>query len=1111
MQHTDVRLTAPKGRYVILDKLGEGGMGEVFRAYDRLTDRKVALKRLWAKDPQGVVAFAQEFRVLSGLRHPFIVDVIDYGLDESGQPFFTMQLLENAQPLLEFAKTVSRAQQIMLLLQIFQALVYLHRLGIIHRDIKPANILVVDGKIKLLDFGLMVQKRDILNIDLTSGTLAYMAPETLNGQMPTPATDLYSVGIVAYEMFAGAHPFLESSLHGLLFNILNKPIELEGLDLSPEAMAVMEMLLAKDPEHRYQSADDALLDLCVSEGLPLPEENALIRESFLQRAEFVGRECELARFKAALAAAQAGQGSGLLVGGESGVGKTRLLDEMRTLALVQGVMVLSGQVTALSSKPYELWRTVTRRLLLDVDVSDGEAGIIKEIVPDIDRLLKRPVVKPPQLQDQAHKERLTATIRSLFLKAGKPIALFLEDLQWATDSLIPLKHLLQFIGEMPLLIVANYRYEERPELPAELPQMQPMLLNRLGTEEITALTVSMLGEIGKHPELASLIARETEGNTFFIVEVVRSLAEDAGSLDQIRVRNLPTSIFPQGMQALIHRRLHRVPEKYQPLLQQAAIGGKLVDPAIIERLAPATIDTRTWLHDCSHVAVLELRDGQWQFAHDKLREVAVAELSREELAHLHQRMAEAIEALYPNRSSYNEQLLEHWHHAGNLNREIAYLAPVASRLINLTGEYRRAAQMLERGMQQLPVDDARRIPLLLYETASFKAVGNYERAQASAKATLQQAQQQDNPHGIAESLDLLGSIAYLKSDYVSAAAFFWQSMEIWQGLEDRAGIAQVYYDLSTVAMSKGEYDQARGYCEQSLTIYQALNDLRNVARSRKILAAVAMHQGKLDEASVHYHEGVAVGREIGDQNGTATSLHGLALVARKQGDYEQALSYYQQTLEILRTLGSQRNIALTLNNLGILSLAQGYPEQALEYLFQSLQIKQALGDQSGVAYCYINLGRAKQALGDFAQGQDYLARSLAMLQKIGDQVGIACSYMHWGFLQLEMGNCSAQASFLEGLKIAQTLHSMPILLETLVGLAHCYLQQSDATRAAQLAGFVEHASTTYIDVRQRLQVLIPLLAQALSPDIRQAALSGGKVLEMEQFGHGLWTYAINNC
>lgn len=199
-------------------------MGEVFRAYDRLTDRKVALKRLWAKDSQGVVAFAQEFRVLSGLRHPFVVDVIDYGLMKAGSLSSPCNCWRMPNRCSNLPGLCHVLQQIMLLLQIFQALVYLHRLGIIHRDIKLANILVVDGKIKLLDFGLMVQKRDILNIDPTSGTLAYMAPETLNGQMPTPATDLYSVGIVAYEMFAGAHPFLESSLHGLLFNILNKPI-----------------------------------------------------------------------------------------------------------------------------------------------------------------------------------------------------------------------------------------------------------------------------------------------------------------------------------------------------------------------------------------------------------------------------------------------------------------------------------------------------------------------------------------------------------------------------------------------------------------------------------------------------------------------------------------------------------------------------------------------------------------------------------------------------------------------------------------------------------------------------------------------------------------------
>lgn len=699
-------------RYLLQNQLGAGGMGAVYLATDRLTGETVALKRVTvstnnlefaslSSTKNLTVALAQEFKVLASLRHPHIISVLDYGFDENRQPFFTMELLENAQSIIDFGQDLVADKQVDLLVHMLQALVYLHRRGIVHRDLKPGNVAVTNGKVKVLDFGLSAVREQASESNEVQGTLAYMAPEVLMGSGNTELSDLYAVGVMAYELFLGVHPSKGKTATELINNILTVPPNLENLNIDPDLAVVLGRLLAKNPSDRYASASEVIHALCAAVDREVPPETAAIRESFLQAAKLVGRNQELNHLSQVLREAVKGTGSTWIVGGESGVGKSRLMDELRTLALVQGALVIRGQAISESGGTYQIWRDTFRWLAL-AQPTDFEASVLKAVVPDISSLLGRDVDDPPELDPQATQDRLLTVVQNILLRTitqeqGFLIVLLLEDIHWADgESLKILRRFITLTHATSLLILGTYRDDERPDLPATLPGIHILKLERLTQASIAELSASMLGATGHQKQVIDLLQRETEGNVFFLVEVVRTLAEEAGNLDDVGLMTLPDSVFAGGMQRIVQRRLEHVPAYNRALLQIAAVIGRQLDLAVLKQVnLVKSLDN--WLNDCADVAVLDVQDGRWRFAHDKLREGLLADLPPAEKRVLHQQVAEAIEAVYPNAPDQHVALAYHWEMAGNLEKTRHYCALTGEQAL-ANGANKNAVEFLERAI-----------------------------------------------------------------------------------------------------------------------------------------------------------------------------------------------------------------------------------------------------------------------------------------------------------------------------------------------------------------------------------------------------------------------------
>ncbi len=258
------------GRYQLAEKLGEGGMGVVYRAYDALLERVVAIKVIGAQmdgTAEMRERFFREARAAGQLSHKNIITIHDLG-EEDGHPYLAMEFLEgqDLQQRLSGPDKMSLSHKVDLAIDICDGLEYAHSHGVIHRDIKPANIFLTDhGALKILDFGLArLVSSQLTNSHTLMGTVNYMAPEQVRGERADQRSDVFSVAVVLYELFGGRKAFQGDSFASTLYKILQEvPEPLSKIDptLPPPLVAIVDRALAKPKDERYQTMTELRTDL----------------------------------------------------------------------------------------------------------------------------------------------------------------------------------------------------------------------------------------------------------------------------------------------------------------------------------------------------------------------------------------------------------------------------------------------------------------------------------------------------------------------------------------------------------------------------------------------------------------------------------------------------------------------------------------------------------------------------------------------------------------------------------------------------------------------------------------------------------------------------------
>ncbi|HEY7546295.1 MAG TPA: protein kinase, partial [Blastocatellia bacterium] len=636
--------------YRIISKLGAGGMGEVWLAEDKRLRRKVAIKLLTAeltRDPIRLNRFEQEAQAASALNHPNIVTIYDIGESEAGR-FIVMEFVEGH----TLRELIGQGFQLGMLAQlggqIAKALSVAHAAGITHRDIKPDNIMARDdGYVKILDFGLarLVPTQEDAEEAIqhkTSegalvGTVAYMSPEQARSEPVTHASDIFSLGLIFYEMATGRRPFVTVSMLGTLNAITTQQPDRPSR-LNPEISLALETLilrmLEKDARLRPTAAE-VVAGLAVSARVRGQEENIFLSPVLpLSRSRrSVGREKELAELRSCFASAAAGKGLLLCVTGEPGIGKTTLVEDFLSDldARGQSCLVARGRCSErlAGAEAYLPWLEALDSLLRNAErQAQGETIIFgAESIAEMTRRLaptwytevvplqsSGSSVERLQAERASSQERMKREFGALLqdISERRPIALFFDDLHWADASTIDL---LSFVAgkfdTLRVLVVATYRPTDMLLAGHPFLKLKPDLQSRGACREI-ALDFLSREEVEKYlalefpenrfpDELPALIHAKTEGNPLFMADLAHYLrdrgviATESGRWELAQQLPDLERELPESVRGMIQRKIDQLSQEDRRLMVAASVQGYEFDSTLLAKaldLDPADVEER---------------------------------------------------------------------------------------------------------------------------------------------------------------------------------------------------------------------------------------------------------------------------------------------------------------------------------------------------------------------------------------------------------------------------------------------------------------------------------------------------------------------------------------
>ncbi len=1000
------------GRYRIEGILGRGGMGVVYRAVHQGTGEAVALKTVAAPSASSIAAIRREIHALGKLSHPGIVRVVDAGV-ERGIPWLAMELVagDTLRHHIErvFPRAASRAPGarsttaisitsrdamtreapspspraaassaplLALIRRLTGPLAHLHAAGLVHRDLKPDNVIIrPDGAPVIVDFGIITSfqgegGRDEISVDPAAGSVAYMAPEQIRGELVDARADLYALGCMLHEALTGAPPFVRGSADAVRYAHLHEPPP--RVREAPEALAeLVARLLAKRPGDRIGYAGDVAGALdAIGTSIAKPPKTPSIR-AYLYRPALAGRARDVAAIAPAIdALVRARRGGLVLVSGESGAGKTRLASEIARGAARDGAIVCSGRAVARGAPLHALGPLLTA--IADVGHEDervarvlGSTGrLLAPYAPAIaDLPLLQASPEPPRLPPEAARARVIDALHEALhaFAVRAPALIVLDDLHEADDLTLAFlaSHAARDHAGDGLLILGAYRTEERsPELDELARRALHCALGGLDREGVATMAASMLATPDPPLKLVDFLIDHTAGNPLFVAEYLRAMSAHDG--DPILTK------APRSLTAIVERRLASLSDAARSVVAWAAVIGREVDVAMTEALAGLDEAAMFEAIEALRVAhVFEERAPSLSFSHEELRRIALAAIAPDARRSMHARVAAAIEAR--GRAEDAAAIGHHHAEAGARAEASLWLARAADRARDLYANgaaidlYRAAVREADGGAPHAlfeglgdvlalvgrheeakdayaEVLSRTRVDRLALSRVQRKIGMGWEarRAYAEAIAAYTEAEAQLGALDLHAPMALWDAwveiqiahiaVRYWAADIDAMSALTARVRPIVEAFGSATQRARFFRALTQIGLRRERYapsPETVAYARASLAACEEEERSEDLSATRFALATVLLWHGALDDAEDRLVAALDEAERRGDKTLQARSLTYLTQVWRRRRRVAEVRARAKESLAVAEVMKMVDYEGAALANLAWVALEEG--------------------------------------------------------------------------------------------------------------------------------------------------------------------------------------------
>ena len=1003
------------GPYQVVSQLGAGGMGEVYRARDPRLAREVAVKvirRVLSVGPDAeddaLDRLLREAILASALNHPNIVTIYETGTFEADR-YIAMELIDGLTLRQQAAQGLPLGRAIGIARQIAEALAVAHAAQIVHRDIKPDNVMVrADNYVKLLDFGLARLQPELMTLTQSApatetgvlvGTLAYMAPEQARGEMVTQEADVFSLGVLLYEIVTGRHPFAGASQVATLNALLWEAPEAPAVH-NPELPRAIDTLilemLQKDPRlrpgasevmFRLNLAHDSTIAVALSAVMVSPP----VRRAAART--IVGRDHELDALQHEYDRARGGNGRLVVVAAEAGMGKTALVEAFlgELEAQQEPVRVGRGRCSERLAGS-EAYLPVLEAL--DGLQKHEQLGSIARIMRAVAPNWYAQLAHPPHGDSSAARlaadtasgsqERLKREFTALLEELGRtqPVVLVLDDMHWADPSTTDLlAYVARRIDTSRLLVVTTCRPSElaqarHPFLPVTLDLRARGMCREIapGSLDLPAVARYLALQFPDHglpSDLARLVHERSEGHPLFMAEIVRDLRrrehvrQDGGRWQLTRELGAVERELPDTIRSVIRRKIDGLEDADRRLLGAASVQGTDFDSALLAKvlqLDEEEVETRLDRLEREHAFVRFVDEYEppdrsltlrYRFAHhlyysavyESLRGTRRAALSRAIAGALVERLGESVDEQAAPLAVLFETARDHlraahfWHRA----------ARAAARLY----AHADSARLARRGLDLLAAEP-----------------DTLERAETELELQITYAMALKTGRGYA--------VPEVGAAYARARA-------LCRRVQDPARVGPVLVGLAAHHIVAGEVTTSRDVALEMLALFERFGDPHLQMMGEWSLGTALFHLGDLQESharlrraldlydpSFHHARVWQTGIDPGvfcrcEFSRTLTLL----------GYPDQALAEVRRAVAEARALDHPQPLAFALLFEIFVHLARRQPRAVQQTYEQLAVVCHAHGIAQEVQWAAPLCGRALIELGDTARGLRVMEEGLA--------------------------------------------------------------------------------------------------------------------------------------